>query len=45
LSYVEQWQRARTEERRFVLKQRIAEMNRRILECKKIWERYAPRDN
>ena len=45
LSYVEQRQKATTDERRFSLKGRIAEMNRRILECNKIWERYAPWDS
>ena len=33
------------EERRYQLKQRIAKLNRRILECKIIWERYAPFEN
>ena len=33
------------EERRYQLKQRIAKLNRRILECKIIWERYAPPEN
>jgi len=30
---------------RVSLKRRIGEVNRRILECKKIWEQYAPWDN
>ena len=45
LRYSEQFQKATTDERRFTLKARIAEMNRRILDCKKIWERYAPWDS
>ena len=32
-------------ETRHSLKQRIGELNRRIMECKKIWERYAPPEN
>ena len=32
-------------ERKQWMKRRIAELNRRILECKKIWERYAPAEN
>ncbi len=31
--------------RRFELKRKIAKLNRRILECKMIWERYAPTEN
>ena len=33
------------EKRRQWLKQKIAKLNRRILECKIIWERYAPPEN
>jgi hypothetical protein len=44
LGLVEQYRKARTEERRFALKKRIAEMNRRILEAKSIWEQCAPWD-
>ena len=36
------WQ---NEEKRYQLKQKIAKLNRRILECKIIWERYAPPEN
>ena len=36
------WQ---NEDKRYQLKQRIAKLNRRILECKIIWERYAPTEN
>ncbi len=42
LSLVQQYKRARYEERRYFLKQEIAKLNQRILECKRIWERYAP---
>jgi len=35
----------RDEKRRQWLKQKIAKLNRRILECKIIWERYAPPEN
>ena len=42
LSLVQQYKRARYEDRRYFLKQEIAKLNRRILECKRIWERYAP---
>jgi hypothetical protein len=31
-------------EKRFVLRERISELNKRIFECKRIWEQYAPRD-
>lgn len=44
MSYVEQYQHARTEERKLGLKQKIGEMNRRVIEAKMIWERYAPWD-
>jgi hypothetical protein len=27
------------------LRHRIAGLNRRVLECKKVWERYAPPEN
>jgi hypothetical protein len=33
------------EEERSSLKSKIAELNRRIMECKRIWERYAPPQN
>ena len=33
------------EERRLEIRRKIAELNRRILECKRIWERYAPPEN
>jgi hypothetical protein len=31
-------------EERLELRDKISEMNKRILQCKKIWEQYAPRD-
>ena len=31
-------------EKRLELKDKISELNKRILQCKKIWEQYAPRD-
>jgi hypothetical protein len=42
LNLVQQYRRARFEDRRYFLKQEIAKLNRKILECKEIWERYAP---
>jgi len=41
--YVEQYKASQSDERKSSLKQKIGEMNRRILECKKIWEQFAPR--
>jgi hypothetical protein len=29
---------------RVVLRAKIAELNKRIFECRKLWEQYAPRD-
>lgn len=42
--YIDQFKAARTDDRKASIKQKIGEMNRRILECKRIWEQYAPRD-
>ena len=42
--YIDQFKAARTDDRKASLKQKIGEMNRRILECKRIWEQCAPRD-
>jgi hypothetical protein len=39
------YRRTRKPETRIWLKRRVAELNRRILECKNIWERYAPPEN
>jgi hypothetical protein len=35
---------ARSDDRKAYLKKKIGELNRRIIECKKIWEQYAPWD-
>ena len=32
------------QDKRYSLKQKIGRINRRILECRKIWEQFAPRD-
>ena len=45
LSLIKPYKKADHEDRRHLLKQKIAELNRRILECKRIWERYAPAEN
>ena len=42
LNLVQQYKRGRYEDRKHFLKQEIAKLNQRILECKRIWERYAP---
>ena len=39
------YKKAFDSDRRFELKRKIAKLNRRILECKMIWERYAPSEN
>jgi len=44
LSSVDRFHAARTDEQRERLKKKIGELNRRIIECRKIWERFAPRD-
>jgi hypothetical protein len=44
LGCVDRFQAARTDEQKENLKKKIGELNRRIMECRKIWERYAPRD-
>ena len=44
LSCVDRFHSARTDEQREKLRKKIGELNRRIMECRKIWERYAPRD-
>lgn len=45
LSLIKQYQKADHVDRPHLLKQKIAKLNRRILECKRIWERYAPAEN
>ena len=42
LNLVQQYKRARFEDRRYFLRREIAKLNQKILECKRIWERYAP---
>lgn len=42
---VNRYRNTSSELTRFSLKQRIGEINRRIIECKKIWEQYAPWDS
>lgn len=44
LSCIDRFYAARTDEQKESLKKKIGELNRRIIECKRIWERYAPRD-
>jgi len=39
--WVEQYKRARYEERIYQIKRRIAELNRRIMQCQEVWEEYA----
>jgi hypothetical protein len=40
------WHKQAVDEgRRLTLRHRIAGLNRRVLECKKVWERYAPPEN
>jgi len=42
LSLAERHQRVVDEENRYLIKAKIAELNRRILQCQRLWERYAP---
>ena len=39
--WVEQYNRVAEEERRFQVRRKIAELNRRILQCQKVCEEYA----
>lgn len=41
LSLVERYQRLMDEEKRTLMRRKIAELNRRILQCQKMWEEYA----
>jgi hypothetical protein len=41
-SYVDRYKAAKTDEQRQRLKQKIGQLNRRILEAKRTWEQYAP---
>ena len=45
IGLTERYKRIEDDEKKAWLKQKIAELNRRILECKRIWERYAPPEN
>jgi hypothetical protein len=42
LFHAEKHQFAENEEKRLKIRRKIAELNRRILKCKTIWERYSP---
>jgi hypothetical protein len=44
LALVERYCGTEDLEKRFVLKKKIGEINRRIIEAKEIWERFAPWD-
>jgi hypothetical protein len=44
LRHIDQYQASQNQEQKERLKKKIGELNRRILECQKIWERYAPWD-
>ena len=37
----QRYQKAWTEEQRYEIKKKVAELNRRIIQCKKMWEEYA----
>ena len=43
--FIDRYRKILNEEKRYWMKQKIAEFNRRIMECRKIWERYAPPEN
>jgi hypothetical protein len=45
LLLAERYKSAKDEEKRRWLKQKIGRLNCRILECRKIWERFAPPEN
>jgi len=42
--YIDRYKAAKTDDQKVSLKQKIGEMNRRMIECKKIWEQFAPWD-
>jgi len=44
MDMIDRYKKTTDFERKLALKRKIGEVNRRILECKEIWERYAPRD-
>jgi len=41
LILVQRHQRARDEEQRYEIRKKVAELKRRIMQCKKVWEEYA----
>jgi len=45
MRYVNRYPRERDEDKRLWLKDKIAELNRRIIDCQRIWGRYAPPEN
>jgi len=45
LMLAERYKKAKDAEKRRCLKQKIGRLNCRILECRKIWERFAPPEN
>ena len=45
LTMADRHKRQPDEEKRYWMRHRIAELNRRILECKRIWALYAPPEN
>ena len=42
LDLVKEYKNTFRPERRYFIKHKIGELNRRIMECRRIWERYAP---
>ena len=44
MALIDQYRWTDDEDRRFPLKGKIGEVSRRVLECKNIWEQFAPRD-
>lgn len=45
MSYVHRYPMEQDEDKRLWLKGKIAELNRRIIDCQRIWGRYAPPEN
>jgi hypothetical protein len=41
LNLVQRYQKAADEERKFLIRRKIVQLNRKILECQEIWEEYA----
>jgi len=42
LELVEAYRNTFSPEKKYILKERIGELNRRIMDCRRLWERYAP---